>query len=180
MRWRLALALVTLGVSSAAACDLESDSNLGDPSGLKSTNLPSPDASTTMSGDAGGLCNGAGPVDGGTCQIKFGADIWPLMAATGTWACADSNCHGGTSQSPAIHDPASAYTNLAAWHSTGGRPYINPCSTDVDASAFVCNLEGACGAQAMPIPDSTKGRGPATPTDIGKVVTWLQCGSPNN
>ena len=182
MRWRLGFALLTFaaaGASVGAGCDLETDSKLGDPSGLNHLNLPSPDASSVTAGDAGGLCNGAGPIDGGTCQIKFSADIWPLMAATGTWACADSNCHGGTAINPFMMDQSSAYTNLAAYK-IGGKPYIDPCSTDVDASSFVCNLEGACGTQAMPIPDSTKGRGPAAAGDIGKVVTWLQCGSPNN
>lgn len=180
---RLALACFTL-LSAVAAiaegCNLETNTSYGNPAGLSHDKLPSP---PTIEGgsstDGGALCNGAGPIDGGSCQIKFSTDIWPMMSATGKWGCADSNCHGGTALNPFINDPASAYANLTAYK-IGGKPYVNPCSLDPDASSFACNLKGTCGQQAMPIPDTSKNRAAAQALDIGKVVTWQQCGAPNN
>lgn len=181
MHVRGLLAFVTLLCASAAivvGCNLETDTKYGNPSGLSHTNLPSPTVGEGGSGsDGGALCNGAGPIDGGTCQVKFSTDIWPMMSATGKWGCADGACHGGTALNPFINDPSSAYANLTAYK-IGGKPYVNPCTLDVDASSFTCNLQGSCGTQAMPIPGGT--RTAAQPGDIGKVVQWQQCGAPFN
>jgi hypothetical protein len=178
--------LFALGVALAAAapfaggCSIEPDSKFGNPSGLKHDNLPSaPLAEAGASFDASALCDGGARPDGGNCVISYTKDVWPMMAATGVWKCADSNCHGGTALNPYINDPTSAYANLVAYK-IGGKPYINPCSTDPGQSSFVCNLDGTCGQQAMPVPDSSKNLSPAVPTDIGKVRAWLQCGAPYN
>ncbi len=183
MHWRVILALGVLAAAMlplSAACSLESDSKFGNPSGLSHANLPSPAAAEGGAAPStGSLCDGGGPVDGGPCQISFAKDIWPMMSAAGVWACADSNCHGGTALNPFINDAPSAYANLVAYK-IGGKAYINPCSTDPKQSTFVCNLQGTCGQQAMPIPDNTKNRPLAIATDIGKVNTWLQCGAPFN
>ena len=174
--------LVLAGSSVAAfmACNLETDTNFGKPSGLSHDNFPPTGIDGgSSSTDGGALCNGAGPIDGGTCQVKFSTDIWPMMAATGKWGCADSACHGGTALNPFINDPTSAYANLTTYK-IGGKVYVNPCTIDVDASSFACNLQGSCGTQAMPIPDQSKMRTAAQPGDIGKVVQWQQCGAPFN
>ncbi len=174
------LVLVSSSVGTFMACNLETSGNYGNPSGLSHDHFPVTNIDGSAPGtDAGALCNGAGPIDGGLCTVKFSTDIWPLMAATGKWACADSNCHGGTALNPFINDPASAYANLTTYK-VAGKPYVNPCTIDIDASSFVCNLQGACGTQAMPIPDMSKGRTAAQPGDIGKVVQWQQCGAPFN
>lgn len=183
MRVRLLLASLAIfgaGASVAIGCNLEPDSNYGNASGLSHQNLPSPPAAEggSSGGDGGALCNGMGAIDGGPCPVKFSTDIWPMMSASGKWQCADSACHGGTAQSPFINDPASAYNNLVAYK-IGGKPYVNPCSIDPDASTFACNLQGTCGIQGMPIPNPPA-RPAAQATDIGKVVTWAQCGAPNN
>ena len=183
MAWRFFLALGLAAAATlplAAGCSLDADSRFGNPSGLSRTNLPSPPVLEGGTVRDGGLSfDGGGPIDGGPCLISFNKDIWPLMSAAGAWACADSGCHGGTALNPYINDAPSAYQNLVAFK-IKNKPYINPCTTDPNQSTFVCNLQGTCGNQAMPIPDVTKNRTLAIATDIGKVNTWLQCGAPFN
>jgi hypothetical protein len=129
------LVLVSSSIGAFMACNLETNANYGNPSGLSHDHFPATNIDGSASGgDSGALCNGAGPIDGGTCQVKFSTDIWPLMAATGKWACADSNCHGGTALNPFINDPASAYANLTTYK-VGGKPYVNPCTIDIDAAS---------------------------------------------
>lgn len=177
--------LFAIGLSASAllpfagGCSIEPDSRFGNPSGLKHDNLPSaPVAEAGASFDASAVCEGGTPPDAG-CTVSYTKDIWPMMAATGVWKCADSNCHGGTALNPYINDPASAYANLIAYK-INGKPYVNPCTTDPSKSTFVCNLDGTCGQQAMPVPDSSKNLMPAVATDIGKVRSWMQCGAPFN
>jgi hypothetical protein len=79
-------------------------------------------------------------------------------------------------------DPTNAtttYNNLKAYV-INGKPYINAASTDPAQSTIECNLQGACGAEAMPKAGPPANAPPATATDIAKVDTWLKCGAPNN
>jgi len=169
--------LLSLG-AVVAACDIEADTKYGPHSGLSKDNLPNPPPQEAGAIDASGLCNGQGPIDAGPCTVSYTNDIWPKMS--GTWHCTDAKCHGGTAYQPQLADQDNAYLNLLAYM-ISGKPYINPCSTDPDASTFVCNvISPACGAAQMPFPDNTLGSGPMSSGDIGTVTTWVQCGAPKN
>ena len=72
-------------------------------------------------------------------------------------------------------------TTILLNYMISGRPYFNPCSTDSDASSFVCNISNpACGQAQMPFPDNTLGSGPMSGSDLSSVTTWVQCGAPKN
>jgi hypothetical protein len=176
----LALACVVAASSGAfvVACDLEVDTKYGPHSGLSKNNLPTaPPSEAGVSAD-GGLACGT-PVDAGACTVSYANDIWPKMQ--GTWHCSDAKCHGGTSYSPQLDSADNAYTNMMNYKVGSTKPYINPCSTDPDASAFVCNVSNpACGAAQMPFPDNTLGSGPMSGADLTLVTTWVQCGAPKN
>ena len=160
------------------ACDLEVDTHYGPHSGLVKTNLPNPTPS-----DGGPLPDGAfacgTPVDAGACSVSYSAQIWVNMSTT--WHCSDANCHGATANQPFNLDNATdAYNNLMAFQ-IAGKPYINPCSTNPDASAFLCNVQSpACGTGQMPLANSAVGSGPMSSSDVALVQTWVQCGAPKN
>ena len=103
---RSALALVCSFAAVFAACT-EDTTKYGDSNGLTGKHLPSPSSTGTAppGGDGGmtmtgptlkDLCGGAGPLDGGACPaVSWKNTIYPkYIAATGTWKCADANCHG--------------------------------------------------------------------------------------
>ncbi len=162
----------------AVACDLEVDTKYGPHSGLQKSNLPNPPAAEGgTSSDGGALCGT--PVDGGTCSVSYTNDIFPKMQ--GTWHCTDAKCHGGTTYSPQLDSADNAYSAMMAYK-ISGKFYINPCSTNLDASAFNCNIQASsgCGSAEMPFPDGTLGSGPMSGGDLTLVQTWLQCGSPKN
>jgi hypothetical protein len=175
------LALGAVVAASAGAlllsCDLTPDTNYGPHSGLSKANLPTPPAGEGGSGDGGVSCGT--PVDAGPCSVSYTNDIWPKMQST--WHCSDAKCHGGTTYQPQLDSADNAYDNMMAYKVGGTKPYINPCSTDADASAFVCNISSTfCGTAQMPFPDSTLGSGPMSGADQGLVTTWVQCGAPKN
>jgi hypothetical protein len=176
MRLRL---LASAALAVLVACDLEVDTHYGPHSGLQKANLPDPTPSEGgVKGDGGAPCGT--PVDAGACSVSYSGQIWPKMS--GTWHCSDANCHGAMVNQPFNLDNATdAYNNLMAL-SISGKPYLNPCSIDPDASAFVCNTTSpGCGAGGqMPFPNSSIGSGPMSPTDMALVQTWVQCGAPNN
>ncbi|HEY1959935.1 MAG TPA: hypothetical protein VGH28_30210 [Polyangiaceae bacterium] len=176
----VAFGLVVVASAGAAflACDLEADTHYGQHSGLNKSNLPNPpppDGSTT-GGDGGAACGT--PVDAGTCAVSFQNDIWSKMSTT--WHCSDAKCHGGTSYQPKLDTADDAYDNMMTYM-IGTKPYINPCSIDPDASAFVCNISSPpCGAAQMPFPDNTLMSGPMSGSDLTLVQTWVACGAPKN
>ena len=172
---RLAASALCIVLSEfSGACDLEVDSHYGPHSGLLKSNLPNP---TPTAGDGGFPCGT--PVDGGACSVSYSAQIWPKMSTT--WHCSDPTCHGATANQPFNIDNATdAYNNLMAFQ-ISGKPYLNPCSTDPDASAFVCNIQSpACGTGQMPLTNATVGSGPMSSSDVALVQTWVQCGAPKN
>lgn len=175
--------LLALGVFLAAAsgavvvaCDLEVDTHYGPHAGLNKSNLPNPPPSEAGVGDGGFACGT--PVDAGTCSVSYNTDIWSKMS--GSWHCSDAKCHGGTAYQPQLDNADDAYNNMMTYM-IGGKPYINPCSTNPDASAFVCNISAPnCGTAQMPFPDNTLGSGPMSGADLTQVTTWVQCGAPKN
>jgi hypothetical protein len=178
VRATVVASVLVLPLGALVACDLQADTKYGPHSGLSKDNLPTPPPAEAGAIDAAGLCNGQGPIDAGACSVSYTNDIWPKMS--GTWHCTDAKCHGGTSYQPQLADPDNAYLNLLGY-TISGKPYVNPCSTDPDASAFVCNIVSpACGTGQMPFPDNTLGSGPMSSGDVGTVTTWVQCGAPKN
>jgi len=171
------VAVVAASIGSVVACDLEVDTKFGPHSGLSKNNLPNPPPSEAGISSDGGLPCGTA-VDGGACTVSWNNDIWPKM--TGTWHCSDAKCHGGTAYQPQLDTADDAYNNMMTYK-VGTLPYINPCSLDPDASAFVCNVSNPnCGAAQMPFPDNTLGSGPMSGGDLSLVTTWVQCGAPKN
>ena len=144
-------------------------------------------------GDSGGntstACGGKGVIDGGSCAIKWSVNIYPKMQPTGAWKCTDTAaCHGGKNSGvvPFIDSTSShnAYTQLVAYVSStnGNKPYIDPCSTSSSDSTFVCNVQAAtpCGLLGMPSLTATPGAAALTAQEQADLLTWVQCGSPEN
>lgn len=177
--------MLALGFAVFSACGGEADTVYGPPGGLRNAHLPDPTGTST--GTTPPADGGAPPSDGGTagdtgttaCTVSFKTTIYPRMT-TGSWKCANAQCHGGNTP-PAISatDATAAYNSLKAYV-INGKAYINPASTDPAQSSFECNLKGTCGAAAMPIPGGGGGATAATAAEIADVDTWLKCGSPNN
>jgi hypothetical protein len=163
--------------AALVACDLETNTSFGPHSGLSKGNLPNPPPEEAgTSSDGGASCGTV--VDAGACSVSYATDIWPKMQ--GTWHCSDAKCHGGTSYQPQLDSASDAY-NAMMNYKIGTKPYINPCSIDPDASAFVCNIQSPpCGAAQMPFPDNTLMSGPMSGGDFTQVQTWIECGAPNN
>ena len=104
------------------------------------------------------------------------------MQETGVRGCSrNATCHAiGSGVIPELdnNDPSKMYATLNVFIGIRGKPYINPCSQNLDDSTFRCNLNpfgspDVCGS-AMP-----KG-GVVLPGDMQKLETWIKCGSPNN
>jgi hypothetical protein len=175
-------ATAVLGVATALAlgCNLDAGTKFGDHAGLSKDNLPAPSLSDSGT-NLGSLCNGQGPIDGGACTVSWKNDIWPMMSSSGAWKCGDAKCHGAKVNAPYdLSSENNAYLSLIAWQ-TNNKVYVNPCTTDPDASSFLCNLNttSSCGTK-MPYPDSVLGSGPVNPADYDKLTTWVKCGSPKN
>lgn len=180
-RWLLAAGIIaTVGVAAAAGCALDPGTKFGDHAGLSKDNLPAPPISDSGV-DPSKLCNGKGPIDAGACSVSWKTDIWPMMSSSGVWKCGDSKCHGAQANAPYnLNNEDNAYASLLAWQ-TNSKVYVNPCTTDPDASSFMCNLSttSACGTR-MPYTDNVLGSGPALPADYAKLETWVKCGAPKN
>jgi hypothetical protein len=138
---------------------------------------------------ASALCNGAGPLDGGTCAISWKKDIYPKMQPAGAWKCSDTtSCHGGKSgQVPPVIDPVdshTAYMELVNYKSSsnGNKPYISPCTKSPGDSTFVCNVQptGNCGILGMPSQTATPGAKALTTQEQADLLTWVQCAAPEN
>jgi len=183
MFWqRLALGSLaaTIGCAAVAvACSERAGTLYGQPSGLRSSNLPGEGGSEpVICGASVDIGVDGGPVvddAGGACAVSFARDIYPHVTGEGAWRCAgDGRCHGAA-QPPLLDagTPASAYAGLRAM-SVGGVPYLVD-SGDPKGSSFLCNVSGGCGSP-MPI---APGRG-LTPGEICRIEAWLRCGAPNN
>lgn len=169
------------GVATLIACSDVGTTTYGDPSGLRSENLPGEGGTeAVVCGEGGTGEGGGGGGGGGTCAISFKKDIYPNMIAAGPWQCASSKCHGGT-QAPVIDagSPQAVIDSLKGYTIKVGSaqvPYINTDGgTDPSSSAFECNVTGQCG-QGMPIAP-----GKALSSDeVCRIDAWLRCGAPNN
>jgi hypothetical protein len=193
---RLSVAFVFVAVPVAViACGSEDDTRYGGPAGLSGKKVE-PVSAATSTGAAGTLSpctdGGLSALEGGACAVSFQTTIWgKYMSATGTWKCADANCHGpsgsaGTSTNPPTIDGTpngamNAYVALAQYRTFPGQtiPYINACSSDPTQSVMDCNLNAAC-TPAMP--QAGAGVTPSAPTaqEIEDLETWLKCGAPFN
>lgn len=189
----VAWAVATGGTLTVLACTTDYQQGKGDPAygppnGLQGKEPPGNTAEQLKrggsSGGEGGSSGGPACVAaGGTlveagapCAVSFKNDILP---AFNTASCnTTGSCHGGDPppNAPRI-DPGNGE---AMWQefqtfTIGGKPFINPCSTDPAASTMGCNVSktGTCGTLMPP----QLGLDPATVT---KITDWLTCGSPNN
>jgi hypothetical protein len=164
---------VALGLA-AFHCSGPEAPRLGGPNALEGKDHPRPSSSEEV---GGGLCGGGkGAIDGGPCAVSFKTDIVPLLTGA-SWACATSSCHAGTAAPKMTPGDDKQIWDSLRRESTGGKPYINPCSIDPGASSFECNLQamGACGTK-MPFAPGTQ----PTEAELKKVRDWLTCGSPFN
>jgi hypothetical protein len=162
VRW--SIAFIFPAAAAAYACsslDREPNSEYRGLKGIEPINVVEPS-------DAG-LCT---PVDAGACSVSYKADIEPMFVESN---CASPLCHLDTYQ-PRMNnaDSMGTWENLRR-HSSGSlkKSYINPCSTDPDASYIVDNLKGNAGQQMPP-------GLPRTPQTIDKVAQWAACGAPFN
>lgn len=122
------------------------------------------------------------------CTEKWGDIFNQLFVAA--WKCTDPKCHGGTSQPTIPADKTGArrvLTNLRLKENlTAPVPkyYVDNCSVDPTFSSVLCNLQvtGAvegCGTKMPLFQAGVNGANPTT-ADVGRIRTWIQCGSPDN
>jgi hypothetical protein len=187
-RLSLLAALVSIlsagGVATVIACSDVGTTTYGDPSGLRSANLPGEGGTEAVicGGDGGAEGGGGGGGGGGgACAVSFKTDIYPNMIAAGAWKCASTGkCHGG-GQAPPIDgtSPQTVYDSLKVYSIKVGNntvPYINADGgKDPSAHSFECNVTGQCGS-GMPIAPGT----PLTTDQVCRIDAWLRCGAPNN
>jgi hypothetical protein len=171
--------LAVLAVPLSVACGSEDDTRYGGPAGLSGKRVPPISSGTSSSVSSGPPTACA---DAGVCAVSFQQTIFAkYMAASGTWKCADSSCHGaGSSQAPSIDgtNAQAAYDSLTTYTQLQGEPYIAACATDPTASAIECNLKGSCSQ----MPQTGGGVNAAQPTaaELQDLDTWLTCGAPFN
>lgn len=119
--------------------------------------------------------------DDANCAVKFSTDIWPKLKNDGAWRCSTTGCHVSAIPPNVVVPMDSAggtFEVLRAMKTKGTQnPYVNPCSKDPAASAFLANLKGELGTK-MPV--ATTGVTPPAAADLAQVETWLKCGAPNN
>jgi hypothetical protein len=173
----LAAFVVVVVPLAVIACGSEDDTRYGGPAGLSGKRVAPIPGTPAASGTAP-----SSACDAGACAVSFQQTIFAkYMAASGTWKCADSSCHGaGSSQDPSIDgtNAQAAYNSLTAYTELQGEPYIAACATDPSASAIDCNLKGACSQ----MPQAGAGVNAAQPTaaELQDLDTWLACGAPFN
>ncbi|MGH7280631.1 MAG: hypothetical protein ACRELY_03840, partial [Polyangiaceae bacterium] len=151
-----ALFVATL-IPLALACGSEDETKYGGPAGLSGRKVADPTgAAGTSSVGSPAPCNeaGASTEEGGTCTVSFQQTIFAkyMNGTTGTWKCANSNCHGPTGaagvgvNAPTIDgtNAQAAYNALTQFNSLQGEAYINACTTDPSGSAIDCDLKGSC------------------------------------
>ncbi len=166
-----AAALALVGVRAVVACSEITPTTFGNPNTLDRKSIPGEGGTEQLvcSVDGGG---DAGRFDGG-CP-SFATDIYPYLAAAGTWRCSDATCHGGATL-PAV-DGTSAAACLASLKkiTVKNAPYVpSDGGKEPGSSSFLCNLQGTCGSK-MPKPPGVD----PTPSDLCKVEAWLKCGAP--
>jgi len=206
----LGVGLVGLGLGVAAACSNYTPPDVpsyGPPDELAGKTPPAPvggddgGGTVTPPEDGGGTtgpqtayaCEEAGAplVDGSACTTSFANDIFPKMAAGGTWGCAGTanGCHGSAAavkpylQASAVAQTAAGFYPVLANFvllDNSSKPYFNPCSTDPTQSSFVCNTlatgtTGECGISMPTTPGTT-----ISAADQATVAAWVACGAPNN
>jgi hypothetical protein len=174
---QLLAAFVVVLVPVVVACGSEDDTRYGGPTGLTGRRV------APISGTAAPASTGpTSACDAGACSVSFQQTIFAkYMAASGTWKCADSSCHGaGSSQEPSIDgtNAQAAYNSLTTYTQLQGEPYIAACVTDPTASAIDCNLKGVC--SQMPQAGAGVNAAQPTPAELQDLETWLTCGAPFN
>ncbi len=181
-----ALLMVSTGVAAIVACG-ETDYTAGKydkryagPEALSGKIPPEQiDPAGVGGGDGGaeaGLCNGAGPIDGGPCTVSFKDTLMPLLIT----ACGSATCHGVPAGAKPQMDRASAavtYANFLAQKPIDSKPYIDVCSTDKAKSGLACNIAATPCGNGMPYGAAGS---IATSPLATQIDTWLACGAPNN
>lgn len=161
-------------------CTSVPETSFGDPTGLRSQNIP---------GEGGvvitGACEAGLPADildsgrdaePGACKVSFANNLYPRFLADGGWKCSAPACHGGAQAPP--FDAATPDTVLSALraYNLEGKAYLAPASDgggDPIKSSLYCNLSRSCGVAMPPSP-------PLPNTEVCALETWLRCGAPDN
>lgn len=174
--------LALLAIACTTDYQLGKDDPLfGDPNALANQRPPgaSNDTSTKGGTGVGPACVRAGgmlaPMTMCNVSLKDG-----VLSEFGKAGCASTACHGGTTPlyEPRI-EPGDGPAMWEEWQKftlSNGKPYTNPCSTQVGDSTIACNVNGTapCGS-LMP-----KGMTGLPPNIVQLVETWVKCGAPNN
>ncbi len=190
LTWALLFGIACATTTAVVACGETDytagvyDKRYGQPDSLRGASPPEGYNSASDGGDAatGGnpsaLCQGKGPVDGGTCSVSFKTTLLPLYIAS----CGSVSCHGVPNGAKPQMDPASpdiTWANFVSQKPITGKPYVNPCSTDKTSASIVCNMAAAGASCGTGMPLSSPGS-LATMPIVTQTDTWLACGSPNN
>jgi hypothetical protein len=168
MRYTLAI------VAALASCD-DGTVRLGNSNDLREY-LPPDDAGPQV----GKPSCAPPPADASGCPT-FAADIYPLMQPS-AWGCTATKCHGPnliTLQG----DAGDVYDAMAKYPGGNGKRYVNPACSELDQSAFDCDVAGIATKPCwtgvrMPEIDPSLGNHAPTETEIKKLEDWIRCGAP--
>jgi hypothetical protein len=179
---KLTIAAIPLLCAAVASfgCSSLDNTNFGPPGGLTGKKIPLPAGS-----DSGGSPpTDAGAADAGNtdCGVSWANQIFPQMAPTGSWRCADAtSCHGGLQAPQMATDPRATYATLAAYtmqFAPQRLPYLLPGDSDPSKSGIECNLSSSTCGNRMPL--VTSGARLLDSQEMQMIDIWVRCGSPDN
>jgi hypothetical protein len=194
LQWWRMLAVTTIGFSLGLTAwwgctSTFPDQSYGDPTGLRSQNIPGeggviivgaceaglPADILAASGGGDGGSREGGAAAGG-CKVSYSRDLHKRLLGDGGWRCGAPACHGGSQ--PPVMDMADPDASLASLRKIAltGLPYIAPETDgggDPVKSSIYCNLARTCGSPMPPSPALEA-------KEVCALETWLRCGAPSN
>ena len=169
------------GSTSSGGSSSGGSSSGGSSSGSSGTTSSSGGTTSSSGGSSSGSSSGSSGGDSGVttnCAVSWKTNVFPLFESTGTGACGNAACHGGTNPPTVVdNDPATTYKNLSVYN-INGKPVFKTGDTTPSDSSIECDLgmqTPICGIAAMP-----EAPGVLAGADRTTIDTWVKCGAPDN
>ncbi len=156
----------------ASACATESEVLFGEPGEI-------------VGADAAAVTSGGSCTPDLTCDVSFRDDVFPVLAETAR--CGDAGCHAtAIAQFEFPPEPGPARDALLAYVFQGSDGYVVPC--EPAQSKILCNLNlgeasepgELCGSPMPKLIDDQVADEPLDPDQRAAIVTWIDCGAPDN
>jgi|GEM_PF-4982881 len=108
------------------------------------------------------------PIPPSACSVSYEAEVYPKIREQ--WRCGASQCHGAPGEHAPVMDTSDVdgTYDLLITHVHAGKKLVDTKSTDPNASALYCLMQGTCGKR-MPYQG-------VSAADLALVEAWLRCG----